>query len=177
MLATFAGGCFWCMEAPFDELPGVASTTSGYTGGHQENPTYDQVCSGRTGHTEAVRVAYDPKQIGYEQLLEVFWHNIDPLDPHGQFCDKGTQYRTAIFYHDQQQEQLAQQSKAQLEQSGRFDQPIVTQIQPASRFYPAEGYHQDYYKKNPRRYQSYRSGCGRDKRLRQLWGQAGRHGP
>jgi len=169
--ATFAGGCFWCMEHPFDELKGVKSTTSGYTGGHQENPTYREVSSGRTGHTEAVMVIYNPKKISYVELLKVFWRNIDPLTPNRQFCDSGSQYRTGIFYHNEKQRQLAQESKKALEKSGRFSQPIVTEITAASKFYVAEGYHQDYYEKKPIQYAIYRYSCGRDRRLRQLWGE------
>ena len=166
-VATFAGGCFWCMEPPFDELPGVASTTSGYTGGGKANPTYEQVSSGTTGHAEAMQVRYDPKKVSYEKLLEVFWRNIDPLTADRQFCDRGPQYRSAIFYHDDEQRRLAQRSKEALD--GRFDQPIVTEITPAGAFYPAEEYHQDYYKKNPVRYKLYRWNCGRDARLAQVW--------
>lgn len=171
--ATFAGGCFWCMEGPFDKLDGVVSTTVGYTGGEVENPSYEQVSAGGTGHAEAVQVTYDPKQISYSELLEVFWRNIDPLTADGQFCDKGNQYRSAIFYHDYKQKRLAESSKAALAQSGRFEQPIVTEIQPATAFYPAEDYHQDYYQKNPIRYKFYRFTCGRDNRLQELWGESG----
>ena len=167
-IATFAGGCFWCMEPPFDELDGVLSTVSGYTGGSKKNPTYEEVSAGRTGHAEAVRITYDPRKIGYERLLEVFWRNIDPLTPGGQFCDIGTQYRSAIFYHDAMQKRVAEQSKKALQP--RFKQPIVTEIVPAGEFYPAEDYHQDYYRKNPVRYYVYTSGCGRERRLRELWG-------
>ena len=167
-VATFAGGCFWCMEPPFDELPGVVSTTSGYTGGRMANPTYEQVSSGTTAHAESVQVRYDPKRVSYEKLLEVFWLNIDPLTANRQFCDRGSQYRSAIFYHDEEQRRLAQGSKEALD--GRFGESIVTEIMPASRFYPAEEYHQDYYKKNPLRYKLYRWNCGRDARLAQLWG-------
>ena len=170
-VATFAGGCFWCMEPPFDALDGVFSTTSGYIGGHKADPTYKEVSAGSTGHTEAVQIVYDPKQISYEQLLEVFWVNIDPLDARGQFCDKGSQYRTGIFYHDAEQQRLAEASKRALEASGRLDGMIVTEISPATTFYPAEDYHQDYYKKNPVRYKFYRYTCGRDNRLEQLWGE------
>jgi len=170
-VAVFAGGCFWCMEPPFDRLKGVLSTTSGYTDGHVENPTYKQVCSGTTGHTEAVRVTYDPDIITYEKLLDTFWRNIDPTDATGQFCDKGTQYRTAIFYRNDVQKQLAQQSKTTLEQSGRFNTPLATRLARASVFYPAEKYHQDYYLKNPSHYKTYRYHCGRDRRLEALWGQ------
>ena len=171
--ATFAGGCFWCMEPPFDELDGVVSTTSGYTGGNKWRPTYEEVSAGVTGHAEAVELLYDPSKIGYGQLLEVFWRNVDPLTPNRQFCDNGSQYRTAIFYHDDEQERLARESKEKLEQSGRFDDPIVTEINPARIFYPAEEYHQDYYTKHPLRYKLYRWGCGRDKRLEQVWREIG----
>lgn len=170
--ATFAGGCFWCMEGPFDKLNGVVSTTSGYTGGTAENPTYEQVSAGWTGHAESVQILYDPKKITYARLLDVFWRNIDPLTPNAQFCDHGSQYRSAIFYHDAEQKRLAEASKAALEKSGRFKDRIVTEIVPAKTFYAAEGYHQDYYIKNPIRYKYYRSGCGRDRRLEQLWGTA-----
>ena len=166
--ATFAGGCFWCMEPPYDELEGVVSTISGYTGGTKKNPTYEQVSAGTTGHTEAVEITYDPKKISYEKLLDVFWRNIDPLTANAQFCDSGSQYRSAVFYHDQTQKTLAEASKKRLQ--SRFKQPIVTEIVRASEFYPAEDYHQDYYKKNPIRYKLYRYGCGRDKRLQELWG-------
>jgi peptide-methionine (S)-S-oxide reductase len=173
--AVFAGGCFWCMEAPFDKLPGVLSTTSGYSGGPAKKPTYDQVSSGSTGHAEAVQVLYDPKRITYAQLLETFWHNIDPLDKSGQFCDKGTQYRSAIFYGNEEERQEAEASKALVEQ--RLGKPVATQIVAAGAFYPAEEYHQDFYRKNPERYNQYRMGCGRDRRLKQLWGdEAGGHG-
>ena len=167
-VATFAGGCFWCMEPPFDELPGVVSTTSGYTGGRHANPTYEQVSSGTTGHAESLQVRYDPKKVSYEALLEVFWRNIDPLTANRQFCDRGPQYRSAIFYHDEEQRRLAQSSKEAL--NGRFAEPIVTEIEPAGAFYPAEEYHQDYYKKNPVRYKLFRWNCGRDARLSQVWG-------
>ena len=169
-VATFAGGCFWCMEPPFDELPGVVSTISGYTGGHVKNPTYEEVSAGKTGHAEAVQVKYDPSKITYAKLLDVFWHNIDPTTPNRQFCDVGNQYRAAIFVHDEEQKRLAEESKAELERSGRFKQPIVTEILPASSFYEAEDYHQDYYKKNPLRYKFYRTGCGRDRQLKAVWG-------
>lgn len=170
--ATFAGGCFWCMEHPFDELDGVVSTISGYMGGHVKNPTYEQVSGGKTGHTESVQMTYDPKKIRYEELLEVFWGNVDPTDAGGQFCDRGSQYRTAIFYHDETQKQLAEQSRKELQSSGRVKQPIATQIVPASDFYVAEEYHQDYYRKNPLRYKFYRYGCGRDARLKEVWGKS-----
>jgi peptide-methionine (S)-S-oxide reductase len=158
------------MEPPYDVLDGVISTTAGYTGGHKPNPTYEEVSSGTTGHTEAVQVVYDPKRISYERLLEVFWRNIDPLAPNAQFCDHGTQYRSAIFYHDAEQRKLAEESKRALESSGRFKSPIVTEIVAAGTFYPAEEYHQDYYKKNPIRYKFYRAACERDQRLGELWG-------
>ncbi|MGH7493362.1 MAG: peptide-methionine (S)-S-oxide reductase MsrA [bacterium] len=170
-IATFAGGCFWCMEAPFDVLPGVVSTTSGYTGGFKQNPTYEEVSSGSTGHAEAIQIVYDSTQISYAKLLEVFWHNIDPLTPNRQFCDAGSQYRAAIFYHNDEQRSLAEASKRELEQSARFKQPIVTEIVPVSKFYDAEEYHQDYYKKNTMHYKAYRMGCGRDRRLKELWGE------
>ena len=168
--ATFAGGCFWCMEPPFDKLDGVISTTSGYIGGHKDNPTYKEVSRGGTGHTEAVEIVYDPARISYDELLNVFWHNIDPTNANGQFCDWGDQYRSEIFYHDAEQEKLARQSKAALTEQKPFDAPIVTGITRASTFYPAEDYHQDYYQKNPVRYKFYRYGCGRDKQLEELWG-------
>ncbi len=171
-VATFAGGCFWCMEPPFDELEGVISTTSGYTGGHKKDPTYKEVSAGGTGHTEAVQIVYNPKKISYAKLLEVLWRNIDPLTKDAQFCDKGSQYRSGIFYHDGEQRRLAEQSKQALEGSKRFRQPIVTEITAASEFYAAEEYHQDYYQKNPLRYKFYRFGCGRDQRLKELWGQS-----
>jgi peptide-methionine (S)-S-oxide reductase len=168
--ATFAGGCFWCMEHPFDELDGVMSVTVGYTGGHKKNPTYEEVSSGTTGHAESVQIVYDPAKITYAKLLDVFWHNIDPTVKDQQFCDVGNQYRTAIFYHNEEQKRLAEESKKALEKSGRFKGPIYTEIVPASEFYPAEEYHQHYYKKNPLRYKFYRYNCGRDQRLKELWG-------
>jgi peptide-methionine (S)-S-oxide reductase len=169
--AVFAGGCFWCMEPPYDNLEGVKSTISGYTGGRLPNPTYRQVGDGDSGHVEAVQVTYDPAQISYEELLQVFWHNIDPLDNRGQFCDKGSEYLSAVFYLNETQRKLALASKKALEESGRFKETIVTEIRPASIFYPAEEYHQDYYIKNPVRYKLYRGGCGRDRRLEDLWGE------
>ncbi|WP_136515465.1 peptide-methionine (S)-S-oxide reductase MsrA [Geomonas edaphica] len=173
--ATFAGGCFWCMEHPFDELPGVVSVTSGYTGGHTRNPTYDEVSAGGTGHAESVQVIYDPGKISYDKLLTRFWHNIDPTAKDRQFCDAGHQYRSAIFYHDEEQRRLALKSKQALEANKPFKGTIVTEIVPATEFYPAEEYHQHYYKKNPLRYSYYRLSCGRDHRLKELWGdQAGR---
>jgi len=168
--ATFAAGCFWCMQHPFDELPGVISTTAGYTGGQQEKPTYAQVSAGSTGHTEAVQVVFDPNVIGYERLLDVYWKNSDPTTPNRQFCDVGSQYRPAIFYHDENQKKLAAASKASLQQSKKFPQTIITEITPASTFWVAEEYHQNYYINNPIRYKYYRFGCGRDHRLQQLWG-------
>ncbi len=173
--ATFAGGCFWCMEAPFDTLDGVAGVTSGYTGGTVKNPTYEQVSAGGTGHAEAVQIIYDPARISYARLLEIFWRNIDPTVRDRQFCDSGNQYRSGIFYHNEEQRRAALQSKAALEKSKPFREAIVTEIVPASAFYPAEEYHQHYYKKNPLRYKYYRSGCGRDKRLKELWGKAAGH--
>lgn len=170
--ATFAGGCFWCMEAPYDKLPGVTSTISGYIGGTVKNPTYEQVSTGRTGHTEAVQVEYDPAKVSYEKLLEVFWANIDPTVKNAQFCDHGSQYRSGIFYHDDTQRKLAEASKTTLDKTKPFKQPIVTEITRASEFYAAEDYHQDYYQKNPVRYKLYRNGCGRDARLKELWGKA-----
>lgn len=170
--ATFAGGCFWCMEPPFDKLDGVVSTTSGYTGGQTKNPSYEEVSSGVTGHAESVQIVFDPAKVSYAQLLDVFWHNIDPLTPNAQFCDHGTQYRTAIFYHGEEQKRLAEASKKALEQSGRFTQPIVTEIVPAGEFYKAEEYHQDYYLNNPVRYKFYRYNCGRDAVLEQRWGKS-----
>jgi peptide-methionine (S)-S-oxide reductase len=170
--ATFAGGCFWCMSPPFEKLDGVVSVTVGYTGGHTKNPTYAEVSSGETGHAESVQVVFDPRKITYEQLLDVFWRNIDPLTAHGQFCDHGDQYRTAIFYHDEAQRRAAEESRRRLEESKRFSQPIVTEIVPAGEFYPAEEYHQKYDEKNPIRYKFYRWTCGRDQSLKELWGAA-----
>ncbi|MDH5208509.1 MAG: peptide-methionine (S)-S-oxide reductase MsrA [Burkholderiaceae bacterium] len=174
-VATFAGGCFWCMEPPFDKLDGVISTTSGYIGGTLPNPTYEQVSAGRTGHAEAVQVAYDPSRVTYEKLLDVFWHNVDPTVRDRQFCDVGSQYRTGIFVHNAEQRRLAEASKAALERTKPFKGSIVTEVVDAGTFYPAEEYHQDYYQKNPVRYRYYRAGCGRDARLREVWGdRAGR---
>ena len=169
--ATFAGGCFWCMQPPFEKLPGVISTTVGYTGGHTKNPTYEEVSAGDTGHAESVEIVFDPARIGYAQLLEVFWHNIDPITAEGQFCDRGHQYRSAIFYHSEEQRRLAEESKRRLDESKRFDRPIVTEIVAATEFYPAEEYHQKYHEKNPARYSFYRWNCGRDQRLQALWGE------
>ena len=173
--ATFAGGCFWCMEHPFDEIPGVVSVTSGYTGGLKKNPTYKEVSAGGTGHAESVQVVYDPARITYEKLLSVFWHNVDPTAKDRQFCDSGHQYRSAIFYHNEEQRRLALQSKALLEKNKTFKEPVVTEIVQASEFYPAEDYHQHYYKNNPIRYKYYRYRCGRDQRLKELWGSAAGH--
>ncbi|MDX8366236.1 peptide-methionine (R)-S-oxide reductase MsrB [Cytobacillus sp. IB215665] len=168
-LATFAGGCFWCMVKPFDEQPGINKLISGYTGGHKENPTYKEVCSETTGHYEAVQISFNPEVFPYEKLLELYWMQIDPTDAGGQFHDRGDSYRTAIFYYTEEQKKLAERSKEDLERSGKFKQPIVTKILPAMRFYPAEEYHQDYYKKNPFRYKMYRQGSGRDTFLKKHW--------
>jgi peptide methionine sulfoxide reductase msrA/msrB len=168
--ATFAGGCFWCSEADFEKADGVAEVISGYTGGSTDNPTYEEVSSGRSEHLEAVQVAYDPAKITYKELLNVFWRHVDPTDPGGQFVDRGPQYRTAIFYHDDEQRRLAEESKQELERSRRFKTPVVTEIRPLTRFYAAEGYHQDYYKKNSLHYSLYRQGSGRDPFIRQVWG-------
>ena len=169
-VATFAGGCFWCMEPPYDKLDGVKSTVSGYMGGHVDNPTYEQVSRGGTGHAEVVQVTYDPEVVSYEKLLDVYWRNVDPFDAGGQFCDRGDSYRTGIFYHNAAQKRAADASKAQLNASPRFDKPIATQVAKAGEFHPAEDYHQDYYEKNPLRYKYYRWACGRDDRLEQVWG-------
>lgn len=168
--AVFAGGCFWCMEPPFEALPGVLSVESGYTGGRVVNPSYEQVSTGSTGHTEAVKIVYDPRQVSYEKLLRVFWRQIDPLTADAQFCDQGSQYRSGIFYLDEEQKKEALASKEELEKSGRFKSKIVTEISAAGAFYMAEDYHQDYYKKNPIRYKFYRNSCGRDKTLEKIWG-------
>ncbi|SNB46110.1 peptide-methionine (S)-S-oxide reductase MsrA [Geobacter sp. DSM 9736] len=173
--ATFAGGCFWCMEVPFNKLDGVLSVTSGYTGGHRKNPTYEEVSAGGTGHAEAVQIVYDPSKVRYEKLLEIFWHNIDPTAKDRQFCDIGNQYRSAIFYHGEKQRQLAVKSRDELARTKPFKEPIITEITQASEFYPAEEYHQHYYKKNPIRYKFYRTTCGRDKRLKELWGSKAGH--
>ncbi len=167
--ATFAGGCFWCLEADFEKIDGVIEAVSGYTGGEMENPSYEQVSSGASGHLEAVQITYDPKKTDYRTLLEIFWRHIDPIDPGGQFVDRGPQYRSAIFYHDQEQKELAEASKEALEKSGKFNRPIATLILPLRAFYPAETYHQDYWRKNPIRYRFYRMGSGRDQFLRQTW--------
>jgi peptide-methionine (S)-S-oxide reductase len=171
-VATFAGGCFWCMEPPYDKLPGVLSTTSGYMGGSVKSPTYEAVSGGGTGHAEVVQVVYDPTKVSYEKLLDVFWHNVDPTVKDRQFCDVGTQYRTAIFVHTDEQRKAAENSKALLAMSKPFKDPIVTPVVAAGEFWPAEEYHQDYYVKNPVRYTYYRTGCGRDARLKALWGSA-----
>ncbi len=170
--AIFAGGCFWCMEHPFDEVDGVVSTTSGYTGGHKANPTYAEVSSGDTGHTEAVQVVFDSKKVSYEELLDVYWRNTDPTVGDAQFCDHGNQYRPEIFYLDEEQKQIAEASKKKIETIKTFPQPIVTKITKATTFYPAEDYHQNYYQTNPVRYKFYRLACGRDARLAKLWGGA-----
>ncbi len=168
--ATFAGGCFWCMEHPFEELDGVAEVISGYTGGQKENPTYGEVSAGLTGHAEAVQVTYDPEKVTYDRLLEVFWRQIDPTDDGGQFVDRGSQYRTAIYYHSEEQRRAAEESREALGKSGRFQKPIVTEIAKASVFYPAEDYHQDYYRKSPVKYKIYRYRSGRDRFLTRIWG-------
>ena len=168
--ATFAGGCFWCMEEAYEKVPGVISAVSGYMGGQTKNPTYEQVSSGRSGHAEVVQVEYDPAKVSYQKLLEAFWHNIDPTQKDAQFCDHGSQYRSAIFYHDDEQRRLAEASRAALAKDKPFKGEIVTQLARADTFYPAEDYHQDYYKKNPLRYKYYKTGCGREARLEQLWG-------
>jgi len=178
--AVFAGGCFWCMEPPFDKLNGVLATTSGYIGGSKNKPTYEEVSAGRTGHTEAVEVVYDPARVTYRQLLEVFWKNIDPLVKDRQFCDRGSQYRSGVFWLDEEQKKLAEESKAALTKGDAFGSAkpagfkggVVTEITRATQFWPAEEYHQDYYTKNPVRYAYYRNGCGRDARLKELWGEA-----
>ncbi len=171
--ATFAGGCFWCIEAAFKQLDGVVSAVSGYTGGHTENPTYHEVSSGTTGHYEAVQITFDPSKISYEQLLDFFWRNIDPTDAGGQFFDRGSQYQTAIFYHNEAQHQIAEQSKERLQNSGRFDKPIATAILPAAEFFKAEEYHQDYYKKQSAHYKTYKIASGRERRLEETWREEG----
>ncbi len=170
--ATFAGGCFWCMEHPFDELDGVVSTTSGYTGGHTVDPTYPEVSAGGTGHTEAVQIEYDPTKVTYEELLNVYWRNVDPTTPDAQFCDHGNQYRPEIFYHTEEQKQLAEASRTHIEKTKTFPEPIVIEITQGTTFYPAEDFHQNYYQTNPLRYKFYRLACGRDSRLAELWGDA-----
>ena len=171
--ATFAGGCFWCVEEAFQDLEGVVSATSGYTGGQKANPTYEEVSAGGTGHAESVEILYDPAKVSYGKLLEVFWRNIDPTTPDRQFCDQGSQYRSAIFYHNEEQKRLAEESKKKVEATKPFKEPVVTQIVSASTFYAAEDYHQDFYKKNPIRYKFYKHNCGRAQRLAQLWGPKG----
>ncbi|MDR4503350.1 MAG: peptide-methionine (S)-S-oxide reductase MsrA [Candidatus Scalindua sp.] len=167
--ATFAGGCFWCMQHPFDELEGVVSTAVGYTGGLKEEPTYEEVCGGETGHTEAIEILYTPSHISYSKLLDVFWRNIDPTTRNRQFADEGTQYRTAIFYHNEEQKRLAEASKSAMEKSGRYEKSIVTEITAATPFYKAEEYHQKYYEKCPLRYKSYKTGSGREHYLEETW--------
>lgn len=174
-VATFAAGCFWCVESDFDKVEGVVETISGYTGGHTKNPSYYDVGSGQTGHTEAVEIRYDPKKVSYEQLLDYYWRHVDLLDGRGQFCDRGSQYRPEIFTHTPEQTELAKASKAKLEASGRFGSEIAVKITPATEFTAAEDYHQDYYKKNPLKYLYYRLGCGRDARIQQLWGSEATH--
>ena len=169
--ATFAGGCFWCMEPPYDELDGVSATVSGYTGGEVADPSYEQVSAGGTGHAEAVRVQYDPTKVSYARLLVVFWHNIDPVAVDRQFCDEGAQYRSAIFYHNDHQRRLAERSKRLIAASGLLERPIATEIVAAGPFFRAEDYHQDYYRKNRYRYKFYRWSCGRDARLEAIWGE------
>lgn len=168
--AYFAGGCFWCMEEAFEKVEGVLSATSGYMGGTVPNPSYEAVSAGRTGHAESVEVVYDPAKVSYQKLLDTFWHNVDPVTPNAQFCDHGSQYRSAIFFQTDEEKRASDASKQAIEQSKRFNEPIVTQIVIASQFYPAEEYHQDYYKKNPVRYKFYKYNCGRAKRLEALWG-------
>lgn len=167
--ATFAGGCFWCMEPPFDDVEGVQNTTVGYAGGQLPNPSYDQVSAGGTGHAEVVQVRYDPDQVSYQELLDIFWQNVDPLDAGGQFCDRGSQYRSAIFAENERQLRLARQSKQSLQQSGQITGEIATEVDSLQAFYPAEQYHQNYYQKNSIRYNFYRLRCGRDSRLEELW--------
>ena len=175
-VATFAGGCFWCVESDFDAVPGVVETVSGYTGGTLADPTYKQVSEGGTGHREAVQIRYDPEQVSYERLLHIFWRSVDPTDGGGQFCDRGESYQTAIFVGNEEERHLAEASKEALEQSTVLDDPIVTPIEPAGEFYPAEGYHQDYYTKNSVRYRFYRFSCGRDSRVQQVWGKQAHDG-
>lgn len=175
-IATFAGGCFWCVESDFDQVPGVIRTISGYTGGTLANPSYKQVASGGTGHVEAVQIVYDPNVISFETLLDVFWHSVDPTDEHGQFCDRGESYITGVFANSLEQKRLAEFSKQELAESGTLEKPVATLIKMAGPFYPAEDYHQDYYKKNPIRYELYRFRCGRDRRLRDIWGEEAHRG-
>ncbi len=168
--ATFAGGCFWCMEEAYDKVPGVIATVSGFMGGHVKNPTYEQVTAGRSGHAEVVQVEYDPAKVSYARLLEVYWRNVDPTQKDGQFCDHGPHYRTAIFFHDDEQRRLAEASRAALQKNKPFKEAIMTEVTKSSEFYPAEGYHQNFHQKNPTRYKFYKTGCGREARLQQLWG-------
>jgi len=168
--ATFAGGCFWCMQPPYDDLPGVISTTVGYIGGHTKNPTYEEVCSGETGHAEAVQIVFNPKKTSYAELLQAFWRNIDPTNAYGQFADVGSQYRTAIFYYNDKQKEVALRSKKELEETGKYNKPIVTEIVEATTYYPAEEHHQKFYKKNPLRYNSYKVGSGRAGYIKEKWG-------
>jgi peptide-methionine (S)-S-oxide reductase len=170
--AYFAGGCFWCMEEAFEKVEGVGSVVSGYMGGTVANPSYEEVSAGRTGHAESVEVTYDPTKVTYQKLLDAFWHNVDPLTPNAQFCDHGSQYRSAVFYSTEEERRLAEESKSAIEQAKKFPAPIVTQLVPAATFYPAEDYHQDYYKKNPLRYKYYKYSCGRANRLEALWGKS-----
>ncbi len=174
--ATFAGGCFWCVESDFEKHAGVVAAISGYAGGREANPTYGEVSAGGTGHAEVVQVIYDPQKVTYKELLDIFWRHVDPTDAGGQFVDRGSQYRTAIFYHDDEQKRLAEESKRELEASGRFDKSVVTEIVELDQFYKAEDYHQDYYKKNPLRYKFYRSRCGREARIEELWGKDAHRG-
>lgn len=169
--ATFAGGCFWCMEPPFEKLEGVKEVISGYTGGRKVNPTYEEVSAGMTGHAEAIKITYDPEKVSYQKLLDTFWRQIDPTDAGGSFVDRGSQYRSAIFYHNEEQRRLAEQSRAELGKSGLFSKPVVTEIVKAGVFYQAEEYHQDYYKKNPIRYKYYRYNSGRDQFIKKNWGE------
>jgi peptide-methionine (S)-S-oxide reductase len=171
--ATFAGGCFWCMEEALDKLQGVVSTISGYMGGQKSKPTYEEVSAGGTGHAEVVQIVYDPAKLSYEKILELYWHNIDPTTPNKQFCDVGNQYRPAIFYHNETQKRLAEESKKVVEKTKKFPEQIATEIVPATEFFPAEEYHQNFYQKNPLRYKFYKFQCGRAQRLEQLWGKAG----
>ena len=174
--ATFAGGCFWCVESDFDAVPGVVETISGYTGGTADSPTYKQVTAGGTGHREAVQIRYDPKRVSYERLLHIFWRSVDPTDGGGQFCDRGESYQTAIFVDDEEERRLAEASREMLEQSMVLDAPVVTPVETAGEFFPAEDYHQDYYTKNPVRYRFYRFSCGRDSRVQQVWGRQAHEG-
>ena len=175
-VATFAGGCFWCVESDFDHVPGVLRTVSGYTGGDVKYPTYSDVTSGSSGHREAVQIFFDPGKVTYAELLEVFWRSVDPTDAGGQFCDRGDSYATAVFVHNAEQRRLAESSRQTLEDSGLLDAPVVTPIETAAEFYPAESYHQDYYEKNPTRYKFYRYTCGRDARVEELWGEQAHQG-